>query len=217
METKYLPLEWKATPEGVVEGYASLFGEADQGGDVVMAGAYSQSLRAMKADGRKVKMLWQHDPSHPIGVWDEVQEDSKGLWVKGRILSEVEKGREAIALIGNKSIDGLSIGYKTKQSDRDSKGNRRLLEVELWEVSLVTFPMLQSAKIMAMKSVDDLREGNAAPLKRAVEEFLREAGYSNTEAKAGASALASKIGAMREAGANLDELAALLRARLPQK
>ena len=74
-----------------ISGYASLFGDVDQGGDVVEAGAYAASLKAVKAAGRSIKMLWQHDPAQPIGVWDEVREDAKGLWVKGRILSEVAK------------------------------------------------------------------------------------------------------------------------------
>lgn len=77
----------------VIAGYASLFGQRDQGGDVVQAGAYGASLAALGAAGRRVKMLWQHDPAQPIGVWDEVREDGRGLWVKGRILTEVEKGR----------------------------------------------------------------------------------------------------------------------------
>ncbi|HEX9857306.1 MAG TPA: HK97 family phage prohead protease, partial [Paracoccaceae bacterium] len=90
-----------------VEGYASLFGKRDQGGDVVQAGAYAASLRALGRSGRRVKMLWQHDPAQPIGVWDEVCEDATGLYVKGRILAEVERGREAAALLAAGAIDGL--------------------------------------------------------------------------------------------------------------
>ena len=83
----------------VVEGYASLFGKRDQGGDTVQPGAYGGSLKALAAQGRRVKMLWQHDPGQPIGVWEEVREDAKGLYVKGRILTEVARGREAAALL----------------------------------------------------------------------------------------------------------------------
>ena len=133
----------------VVEGYASLFGQRDQGGDTVQAGAYSASLRALAAQGRRVKMLWQHDPGQPIGVWEEVREDAKGLYVKGRILTEVERGREAAALLVAGAIDGLSIGYRTLRAERDAKGQRLLAEVELWEVSLVTFPMLAEARVSA--------------------------------------------------------------------
>ena len=132
-----------------IEGYASLFGAADQGNDVVTRGAYAASLRKLAADGRRVKMLWQHDPAQPIGVWDEVREDDRGLYVKGQLLECVEKGREAAALIDAGAIDGLSIGYRTVSSAKNDKGQRLLTEVELWEVSLVTFPMLPTARVAA--------------------------------------------------------------------
>ena len=141
----------------VIEGYASLFGKRDQGNDVVMGGAYGASLARLAAAGRRVKMLWQHDPTQPIGVWDEVREDATGLWVKGRILGDVEKGREAVALLAAGAIDGLSIGYRTLRAERDGKGRRRLVELDLWEVSLVTFPMLPDARVGATKG-DERRE-----------------------------------------------------------
>ena len=137
------------TDDAGIEGYASLFGQADQGGDVVQKGAYSQSIRALGAAGQRVKMLWQHDPSQPIGVWDEVREDARGLWVKGRLLDSTQKGREAAALIAAGAIDGLSIGYRTRKAGKNDKGQRLLTELELWEVSLVTFPMLPSARVAA--------------------------------------------------------------------
>ena len=139
----------------VVSGYASLFGKCDQGGDVVQKGAYAASLAKLAAAGRAVKMLWQHDPTQPIGVWDEVREDAVGLWVKGRILTEVEKGREAAALLTAGAIDGLSIGYRTVRAERDGKGQRLLAELELWEVSLVTFPMLAEARVSSKSDVAD--------------------------------------------------------------
>ena len=137
------------TDGAVVAGYASLFGKRDQGGDIVQKGAYAASLARLKATGRAVKMLWQHDPAQPIGVWDEVREDAVGLWVKGRILTEVEQGREAAALLTAGAIDGLSIGYRTVRAERDGKGQRLLAELELWEVSLVTFPMQAEARVSA--------------------------------------------------------------------
>ena len=139
----------------VIEGYASLFGLTDQGGDIVAPGAYSASLKRLVARGDKVRMLWQHDPAQPIGIWDEIREDAKGLWVKGRLLPEVAQAREAAALIAAGAIDGLSIGYRTVKADRDGQGRRVLTEVELWEVSLVTFPMLREAKV-GRKSSDEL-------------------------------------------------------------
>lgn len=139
-----------------VSGYASLFGVKDQGGDVVQRGAYAVSLARMAKAGGRVRMLWQHDPAQPIGIWDEVREDATGLWVKGRLLTEVEKGREAAALLEAGAIDGLSIGYRTVMAARDGKGRRVLSELELWEVSLVTFPMLPEARVAAKS--DDLTQ-----------------------------------------------------------
>ncbi|MBA4352585.1 MAG: HK97 family phage prohead protease [Rhodobacter sp.] len=132
-----------------IEGYASVFGVADQGGDVVLRGAYATSLKRLAAGGRRVKMLWQHDPGQPIGVWDEVREDVHGLWVKGHLLTDLAQGREAAALLAAGAIDGLSIGYRTLRAERDAKGRRQLAEVDLWEVSLVTFPMLAEARVAA--------------------------------------------------------------------
>lgn len=139
----------------VISGYASLFGLPDQGGDAVQKGAYSASLARMKAAGRAVKMLWQHDPAQPIGVWDEVREDARGLWVSGRILTAVDRGREAAALLGAGAIDGLSIGYRTIKAQRTAAGLRELTEIELWEVSLVTFPMLSEARVLAKNDAPD--------------------------------------------------------------
>ena len=149
LETKFCRMDGALTVgEGaVIEGYASLFGAPDQSGDVVRAGAYAESLRRLATEGRRVKMLWQHDPAQPIGIWDEVREDGRGLYVKGRLLDTVARGREAAALIAAGAIDGLSIGYRTKAAARSEAGQRLLTELELWEVSLVTFPMLPSARV----------------------------------------------------------------------
>ena len=149
LERKFMTFQDVAEVDGGVEisGYASLFGSVDQGGDVVQAGAYAASLKALAAAGRRVKMLWQHDPAQPIGLWEEVREDAKGLWVKGRILSAVDKGREAAALIAAGAIDGLSIGYRTVKAQKNVEGQRVLSELDLWEVSVVTFPMLPRARV----------------------------------------------------------------------
>ncbi len=165
-ERKYLRAEAGLTvTEGrMISGYASLFGVKDQGGDVVAKGAYAASLARLGRKGERIKMLWQHDPAQPIGIWDEVREDGLGLWVKGRLLTEVEKGREAAALLAAGAIDGLSIGYRTVRSERDGKGRRLLQELELWEVSLVTFPMLSDARVAAKSEAvcDVLRDLAAA-------------------------------------------------------
>lgn len=147
----------------VIEGHASVFGRVDQGRDMVLPGAYAASLAAATKAGRRIKMLWQHDPTAPIGVWDEIREDATGLWVKGRLLTEVERGREAAALLAAGAIEGLSIGYRTVRADRDAQGVRRLAEVDLWEVSLVTFPMQAEARVQAKAAeVDGWRQLAAA-------------------------------------------------------
>lgn len=139
-----------------LSGYASIFGVVDRGGDVVIPGAYAASLKRMAAAGGRVRMLWQHDPAQPIGVWDEVREDGRGLWVKGRLLTDLAQGREAAALLAAGAIDGLSIGYRTLRAERGPQGRRLLAEVELWEVSLVTFPMLPQARVAAKGAAGEL-------------------------------------------------------------
>jgi len=139
----------------------------------VQRGAFAKSL----GSGRRVKMLWQHDQHQPIGVWDEIREDDRGLFVKGRLLKDVSKGREAMALLRAGALDSMSIGYKTIQAIAEGAGAvRRLTEVELFEVSLVTFPMLEAAKVTAIKADATIRDW---------ESFLRDAGgLSQKQAKA---------------------------------
>lgn len=150
LEMKFCKIGEEMTVSGLdIEGYASLFGELDQGGDIVAKGAYTACLARMGKEGRRVKMLWQHAPNEPIGIWTEVREDDRGLWVKGRLLDSVARAREAAALIEAGALDGLSIGYRTVRSAKNSAGERILTELELWEVSLVTFPMLQGARVGA--------------------------------------------------------------------
>ena len=161
LELKFAGGKPVMTEGAVIEGYASRFGLPDQGGDIVAKGAFGASLARLAAKGDKVRMLWQHDPTKPIGVWDEIREDETGLWVKGRLLSEVALAREAATLIDAGAIDGLSIGYRTVRAEKDRQGRRVLTEVELWEVSLVTFPMLPEAKL-GRKDTDDTRDFAAA-------------------------------------------------------
>lgn len=205
LDHKTMHFEVKAGDGGSIEGYASVFGEVDKGGDEVAPGAFANSLAAMNAAGRQVKMLWQHDPGQPIGIWDEVSEDSKGLQVKGRLLTDLEKGREVATLIKAGVIDGLSIGYRTLHSDKGTQGQRILREVELWEVSLVTFPMLPSARVDAAK---------AAELSR--KEFERllthDAGLTRSVARALMSGGLQAVKSTHDAGGDdLTELAAFMR------
>ena len=174
LETKFCRFDADVTVvDGTrIEGYASLFGACDQGNDVVAQGAYEASLKRLTGEGRAVKMLWQHDPAQPIGVWDEVREDARGLFVRGRLLESVARGREAAALVAAGAIDGLSIGYRTLRSTKNDKGQRLLTELELWEVSLVTFPMLPSARV-ASKG-ESLDGGAMRKLAQALESARRE-------------------------------------------
>ena len=156
------------------EGYASVFDVVDNGLDVVNRGAFVKSL-----DERKPKMLWQHDMAQPIGVWDEIREDEKGLYCKGRISKEVQKGREAMDLLRMGAIDGLSIGYRTVEAVKEGNGSvRRLMQLDLHEISIVTIPMLDVATVTDIKSIDDVKT------ERDFERFLRDAGLSRKEATA---------------------------------
>jgi uncharacterized protein len=136
---------------GVFEGYASLFGKRDQQGDVVMAGAFTQSLRTKGAEN--IRMLFQHSPAEPVGTWVDVVEKPRGLWVRGRLNLKVQRGRELLALLESGGLDGLSIGFKTIRARNDrATGTRQLLNIDLWEISLVTFPMLDGARVSTVKS-----------------------------------------------------------------
>ena len=129
-----------------IEGYASLFWERDLNDDVAAKGAFRESLERTGAEG--VRLLYQHEARDPVGVWDEVKEDARGLFVRGRILAASAQGRLAQALVRAGALDGLSIGFRTMKARRDESGRLRVLtEVELWEVSLVTFPMLPAARL----------------------------------------------------------------------
>jgi len=136
--------------EGRVEGYASLFGVPDYSGDVVIPGAFAASLR--RRGPGDIRFLFQHDPAQPIGVWDEIREDKRGLYVCGRLIGGVMRAREIAALLRAGGLDGLSIGFRTVRADRDPRlRTRRVHEIDLWEISVVTFPMLPGAKVSRIK------------------------------------------------------------------
>ena len=137
-------------PDGTVEGYASLFGEIDQARDRVMRGAFAQTLRQRPV--QRVPMLFQHDPAEPVGVWLELREDHRGLYARGRLIPEVARGRELLSLLRAGAIDGLSIGFRTVKGRIDPRTRiRSLLAVDLWEISIVTFPLLAGARVRAVK------------------------------------------------------------------
>ena len=174
--------EIKAEDEGVFSGYASTFGNVDNGNDIVAKGAFTKSLAERPAS--KVKLLSQHKTDEPIGIFTEVFEDSKGLFVRGKLALGTQKGRETYELMKLGAIDGMSIGFRAnpeKQIYNESKRTRTLKEVQLLEISLVTFPMNERAMVQSIKGEKSIREW---------ETILRDAGgLSRTEAKVGAKAL----------------------------
>lgn len=139
METKRLKVvaEIKAVDDqGTIEGYGSIFNNVDSYSDVVAPGAFTKSLEESKASGRMPAMLWQHNQEEPIGVWTEMREDNRGLFVKGK-LADTQRGNEARELIKLGALTGLSIGYTTKTYQVDRENDVRVLtDVQLWEVSL---------------------------------------------------------------------------------
>ncbi|MDE4596728.1 HK97 family phage prohead protease [Sinorhizobium meliloti] len=140
MKTKDFSLQLKnLTEEGTFEGYGSIFGNVDAYGEKVVPGAFVESLAKHRREGTNVLMLWQHDPDNPIGVWEDLAEDAKGLYGRGRLILEIQKAREVRALMLQKAIGGLSIGYREVETEPD--GNVRLLKkLELYEISPVAFP-----------------------------------------------------------------------------
>lgn len=210
-------LEAKATGEsGEFEGYASTFGNVDQGGDIVEPGAFIESVVKAKNDGRTIPMLWQHDQREPIGVWRDIAEDSKGLYVKGQLLIEADPlAKRAHGLLKAKALGGMSIGYAIPaggaEPDEKRRGVTRLRKIDLREISLVTMPMNIQARVTTVKSI---LEGGGMPTVREFEEFLRDAGgFSKSLAAAIASKAAPHLRGEPEAKANdaADFLQALLK------
>lgn len=179
-ETRAYALQIKATgDDGSIEGYGSVFGVRDDYDDVIAAGAFAVSLNEHRAEGTMPAMLWQHDATEPIGIWTEMTEDGKGLKIKGRLALDTARGKEAHALLKLGALNGLSIGFISKQwaYDRDTDV-RTLTELELWEVSLVTFPANGKARITNVKSSDGITTPKDA------ERILRDAGFSKSDATA---------------------------------
>lgn len=210
LEYKFLPspqASIKALEDREFEGYGATYGDVDQGGDVIAPGAFSGSLGK-----RKIKMLRDHDPAKVLGAWTSISEDERGLRVKGLFAKESALAKETYELIGMGALDGLSIGYRTKVAERGENGTRVLKEIELWEVSVVTFPMNEMAQIDAVKSAID---GNFAPLKRVFEDRLRDAGLGSRKSRAAEiSRLFTQLSPERDAG-ELQALADHMRKAMP--
>jgi Escherichia/Staphylococcus phage prohead protease len=180
-EVKFCATDLKSVDDrtGVFEGYASVFNRQDLGRDVVMPGAFRESLK--KRGAADVRMLFQHDPNEPIGIWEKVYEDARGLFVRGRIMTDVAKGREVLALMRAGALDGLSIGFRAERGTRSKQtGVRRLRRVDLWEISVVTFPMLPDARVSRVKTLPGARK---RPTIREFERWLtQDAGFTRSQA-----------------------------------
>ena len=173
MEYKTSPLEFKTDEDGQISGYAAIFNTKDQGGDIIDPKAFDNFL-ASKANP---VMLWQHNPREPIGVWTKAEKDKTGLMLTGNLLTDLQKGAEARTLLKAKAISGLSIGYRTKQdrvTEEKEDGDRVILDLELWETSVVTFPMHLDAQITDVKELTSIRD---------VERVLRDGGVPSSFAK----------------------------------
>lgn len=172
----------RLTENGEFAGYGSVFDVIDSYADVIAKGAFTTTLSKWAERGRYPSLLWQHDQSQPIGTYTAMREDDRGLYVEGKLALKTRQGAEAYELLQIGAITGLSIGFITVDQEFNSNSDVRVIkEVDLWEVSLVTFPANDAARIGAVKAA--LRSGEVPSLKE-FERFLRDAGFSRTQAKA---------------------------------
>lgn len=205
-----VPLQIKAVGDsGEFSGYGSVFGNQDSYGDIVVKGAFEKSLDSWREKGSMPALLWQHDHAEPIGVYTSIKEDDHGLQVEGRLLIDDDPlAKRAHAHLKAGSLSGMSIGYTLPNGwDYDSQKDAFMLkEIDLWEVSLVTFPANDAARVQNVKNIFDAGE---FPEPKLVERYLRDAGFSRQQAK---SFMAQGYKAMnqRDADTGLDELKSLI-------
>ena len=197
-ETRAFAIQIKAAADdGTIEGYGSVFGVKDSYGDVIAPGAFANSLAEHQKAGSMPALLWQHDPTEPIGVWTSMTEDGSGLRVRGQLAMDTRRGREAHALCKMGAINGLSIGFVSKDWAYDQATDvRTLAGIDLWEVSLVTFPANQAARVTGVKAarepITTIRQAEVA---------LRDAGLTVDQAKETISAVKRVVDDEREAKA----------------
>lgn len=199
MKLKHLdvPFEVKEVAEdGTFTGYGSVFGVKDAYDEIVVPGAFSESI-----EQRKPALLWQHRSGEPIGVYEEVREDSVGLYLKGKLALKTARGAEAYELLKMNALSGLSIGFVTREDSFDQKtGIRTLKKVDLWEVSLVTFPANDAARVTGVKDISQFTTLSE------VEDCLRDAGFSKSEALA----IVARVKAIARSDSEAGESVALL-------
>lgn len=217
MKTKDFALQVKdLSDDGTFTGYGSVSGNVDTYGERVLPGAFAASLAKHKREGTNVLMLWQHNPHEPIGIWEDLAEDAKGLWGKGRLVLEVQKAREIHALMKQGAIGGLSIGYREIKVTPD--GNViNLEELDLKEISPVSFPANRRARIETVKSermeefARRLRDGDPMPIKD-FEDVLRDVGIPKSMATAIASHGYAKAIRSESEGSQANDATAFLKA-----
>jgi HK97 family phage prohead protease len=189
MQFKAAPLEIKdVTATGTFCGYGNVYDVVDQGDDIVASGAFADSLKEWAAKDRMPAMLWQHNSRQPIGAYTAMKEDGTGLYVEGKLAMKTQLGAESYELMKMGAISGLSIGFQTREDSYDQKlGIRTIKKGDLYECSLVTFPMNDESRISAVKTIEEIGDLSGA------EHYLREVGgVSRSEAKA----LVSRIHAL---------------------
>lgn len=192
---------------GEFGGYASTFGgPPDSFGDVIASGAFARGLAEHRSRGSLPAMLWQHDTAAPIGRWLALAEDERGLVVEGRLTLEVQKAREAYALLRDGALNGLSIGFQTRRSEAGTHGGRLLTDIDLLEISLVTLPANSGARVAAVKSrgrIETIRQFEGA--------LRDELGFSHRAAKRLASGGWPALTERDVPGGGPEDLAAVLR------
>lgn len=181
MERKAVPLNLKATTSRKISGHGSVFGNVDKGGDVVLRGAFLESLEDHKADGTWPVMLWMHYPDQVAGKWDDIHEDEVGLAVAGT-MAKTPLGNEIRELLKMDAVRGLSIGYYVKERAYTDTGERQLIKVELAETSIVSMAMNPLAQVESVKSRLS-SAGEYVPTTRQFERMLRDVGMSQSVAK----------------------------------
>ena len=170
MLNKASRFEIKAAGENEIEGYAAYFGNIDSYGDIIEQGAFSKTL---KENAGRVKVLWQHNTNEPIGKPVQMEQDSKGLYIKAKI-SMTDVGRKAMELMRDGVIDEMSIGYDIIKDEYKGK-NRMLKELRLWEFSPVTFAANEKARITSAKSLSellhDVKHADIGEIKNAIQKL----------------------------------------------
>lgn len=196
-----IPFKIKAVSEdGLFSGYGSVFGVVDSYKEVVVPGAFTESLQ-----GRMPALLWQHRSAEPIGVYTSVKEDSVGLYVEGKLALKTARGAEAYELLKMNALNGLSIGFITREDSYDKvSGIRTLKKIDLWEVSLVTFPANDASRVAMVKGIE------AIECRAEAEDYLRNVGGLS---KQQAREIISRIKSLpsRSNADEMGELAALMK------